>query len=176
MKEGTNLYVPPVSHAGGGSSQASLNPQASEFIPSGTSGSAGRAAATATATARRAPPSHQDCRLDAPAPSSAKLLKKRSTAGDNTSLQHGRPGRREGSSENGDMHVLHGAAVNQSATAVTMRALGTNTRARSSTSARPDSSSNASLGADASAALEKPERRRGGRCLLYTSPSPRDRG
>ena len=154
MKEGTHPYVPPVSHARGGSIEASLNPQASEFIPSGTSGSAGQAAAAAatTATARKAALSHQDYRLDAPAPST-KQSRKRSTAGERNSRQHGRTGRSEGPSRNPDLRVLHGAAVNESATAVAMRALGTNTR----------TSSSARFGTNAGAALEKPERRRGGR-------------
>ncbi|CAM9579531.1 unnamed protein product, partial [Laminaria digitata] len=171
MKEGTHPRVPPVSHARGGSLPASLNPQASEFIPSGTSESAGNAAAAATAaTARRAPLPHQDYRrLDAPAPSSAtKLSRKRSTtAGEKNSRQHGGAGRREGLSRNGDIRALHGvaaaAATKESAT--TMRvALGTTSTRAHSTRARStrSSSSSASLGANANAALEKPERRRGG--------------
>lgn len=157
MKEGTPPCVPLVSHARDGSLQASLNPQASEFVPSGTSVSAGRAAASsvsATATARRASAlSHQDCRLDAPAPP-AKQSRKRSIAGDRNSRQHGRVGRREGASRNGDIRAVHGSAANESATAVvSMRALGASAR----------TSSSASLGTNAGAALEKPERRRGGR-------------
>lgn len=153
MKEGIHPYVPPVSHTRDGSIEVSLNPQASEFIPSGISGSAGRAAVSATATARRVALS-QDCRLGAPAPST-KQSRKRSTAGERNSRQHGRAGRREGPSRNADLRVLNGAAINESASAVAiaMRALGTNTCTTSS----------ASFGTNAGAALEKPERRRGGR-------------
>ena len=145
MKEVSHPCVPPISHAHGGGLPVSLNPQASEFIPSKKGESPGRASATparapaapapaaaaaitasaaVVATTRKVSSSRQDCRRDPLAPAGKLSKERRSSAGEKHIRHH--DGVERPPSRNGELHVLHGATavVNDSATtAVTMRAV-----------------------------------------------------